>query len=182
MILSIVSFPAKSLRHPAREVPAAAFGTRLLADQAEKMLAACEHYKGIGLAAQQVGYDLALAIVPLMIEGKRTLTCVANPQIVEAGPLIKGEEACLSFGSVQPLSQPLAPSWVLLRAQSMDGQLIGERVEGYAARAVFHECEHLAGRLLVDRVPSPWRKMFLKKVEEVVQVRQHGRAAPPSLR
>jgi peptide deformylase len=167
--LPIVSWPAPGLRRPARLVPPAAFGTRLLAEQASQMLATCEHLHGIGLAAQQVGFDLALAVVPLIEGSKRELVCVANPQLVDIGPPVPGDEACLSFAGILPLSLVPAPAWVLLRATGMDGAPIEQRVDGYAARAVFHEVEHLAGRLLCDRVKPPWRKKFLKIVEKKVQ-------------
>jgi peptide deformylase len=183
MTLPVIFYPAPGLRRLARIIPPDAFGTRLLTEQADQMVRACEELKGIGLAAQQVGFDLALAVIPLLdpyrdldLEAvKRSLVCVANPEIIDMGPPVKGEEGCLSFGGVLPLSLVVAPAWVQLRATAIDGAPIEERVDGYAARAVFHEVEHLAGRLLVDRVKPPWRKMFLKKAAEVVSY-QHSAA------
>jgi peptide deformylase len=163
-IRRLVLYPNPGLRKPARPVAEGAFGTRGLEMQATAMLEACERNKGIGLAAQQVGYDLALAAIPVTRSGKLGLEVIANLAIDVRGPDVLEEEGCLSLLGVQ--TAVLAPCWVEWHGRSVDGQNVGQRATGYAARAVAHEADHLEGRLLVDRVKPPWRKIFLRQVDK----------------
>jgi peptide deformylase len=160
----LVLYPNPGLRKPARPVAEGAFGTRALEVQAMVMLEACERNRGIGLAAQQLGYDLSLAAIPIQGAGKLELQVVANLVILERGPDVRDEEGCLSLLGV--LAAVQAPSWVEWEGWAIDGRKLAQRATGYAARAVSHEADHLTGKLLVDRVAPPWRKIFLRQVEK----------------
>jgi peptide deformylase len=163
----IVAYPDKRLRQIARPVAPEAIGTKVLRAQAEEMKAA-------GLAHNQIGGDLALAVVPWQVPaGPKTfrwsLICVANPEIVEAGPMERGEEGCLSLAAL-PVHVD-APKWVRVRAIHVeDGATLEARIEGYPARVWAHEVDHLRGRVLADRVQPPWRRIFLKHVTKKVRV------------
>jgi peptide deformylase len=162
----LVYYPSEALRRPARAVAHPALGTHSLETQAAAMLQACEAHRGLGLAAQQVGLDLALAVIPLLRgQEAHRLYAVANLEVLERGPEVFGEEGCLSLYSV--LAQARAPSWVRCRGiDVLTGAPFEETVRGYAARAVVHEADHLVGRLLLDRLNAPWKKLFLRQVEK----------------
>ena len=165
-ISPIVRYPSKGLRNPVRHLSKAAIGSHSLSTQAASMLDVCTKERGLGLAAQQVGLDVSLAVIPLYSGGEKPiLVVVANLEITERGPDELGEEGCLSLYSV--FAQVTAPSWV--RAKGIDalsGEPFDEVIHGYAARAVSHEVDHLAGKLLIDRIKSPWRKIFARQVDK----------------
>ncbi len=137
--------------------PVRAFGTAELAalvdDMHETMVAA----NGAGLAAPQIGVDLQLVIFGFEHNQRYPeapplpLTVLLNPQIT---PLsedeVDGWEGCLSV----PGLRGLVPRWTRIRYTGLDlqGRAIEREAEGFHARVVQHECDHLIGRLYPTRM------------------------------
>lgn len=137
--------------------PVRAFGTAELAalvdDMHETMVAA----NGAGLAAPQIGVDLQLVIFGFEHNQRYPeapplpLTVLLNPQIT---PLsedeVDGWEGCLSV----PGLRGLVPRWTRIRYSGLDlqGRAIEREAEGFHARVVQHECDHLIGRLYPTRM------------------------------
>jgi peptide deformylase len=158
-LLEIRKFPDPILRKVAE--PVTDFGPalgRLVADMAEAMYAE----PGVGLAAPQVGISLRLFIADGAIFGftdGRTLV-VANLEILSAEGEQTGEEGCLSFpGVYEPVTRPLR---CRIRAQGLDGAAFEMSCEELACRAIFHELDHLEGRLLIDYL-SPLKRQLVRK-------------------
>lgn len=101
---------------------------------------------GVGLAAPQVGI-LKRAVVIDVGDGKIELI---NPVITEEEGTQNGSEGCLSvpgvFGEVE------RPYKVTVKAQDRNGNEISVTGEELLARAICHECEHLEGKLFLERV------------------------------
>ena len=125
----------------------------LVADLLDTMAAA----DGAGLAAPQIGVNLAVVIFgfdhneryPDAPEVPRTV--LVNPQIEALGPEIEEDwEGCLSV----PGLRGVVPRWVRIRYRGFDpfGQPIDREAEGFHARVVQHECDHLIGTLYPMRV------------------------------
>jgi peptide deformylase len=115
---------------------------RLMDDMAETMVKA----PGVGLAAPQVG-ALVRVIVALREE---TSLQVANPQIVRREGHVEGIEGCLSLPQLQgPVVRPEA---IRLRGVDREGEERTWDLEGWLARIVCHETDHLDGKLFLDRV------------------------------
>jgi len=125
----------------------------LVADLLETMTAA----DGAGLAAPQIGVDLAVVIFgfdhneryPDAPEVPRTV--LVNPQIEPLGPEIEEDwEGCLSV----PGLRGVVPRWARIRYRGFDpfGQPIDRVADGFHARVVQHECDHLIGTLYPMRV------------------------------
>ena len=125
----------------------------LIADLNETML----HHDGAGIAAPQIGVDLRVVI----FGGKPTprypeslgvpYTVLINPEWRPIGDNeVEGWEGCLSV----PGLRGLVHRWQRLhyRGFDVDGQLIERSVEGFHARVVQHECDHLDGILFPMRV------------------------------
>ncbi len=137
--------------------PVTAFATpelrALIADMFETMEAA----NGAGLAAPQIGVDLQLVIFgfdrneryPDAAPVPRTV--LLNPQIEVLGDAEEeGWEGCLSV----PGLRGIVPRWSRIRYRGVDpeGQPIEREAEGFHARVVQHECDHLIGRLYPTRM------------------------------
>lgn len=130
---------------------------RLVDDLLETMYAA----KGVGLAANQVGVARRVAVVDVGQDTPAPLVLV-NPRIVGRGDETDvAEEGCLSipdiFGDVE------RPKGVILEALDRDGKPYRLETDGYQARAIQHEIDHLDGVLFLDHLSAVKRGLLLSK-------------------
>ncbi len=121
----------------------------LLTDLQDTMQAA----NGAGLAAPQIGVDLQVVIFGSGEFNPRYPEAPVVPRTVLINPVLtplsedeeEGWEGCLSV----PGMRGVVPRFKRLRYQGFDevGQPIDRTVEGFHARVVQHECDHLIGKL-----------------------------------
>ncbi len=137
---------------------------RLAADMRETMLAA----PGVGLAAPQVGVTRRMIVVHLPAgyaeEGDPEIDwTLINPEIVRAQGREVDQEGCLSI-----------PGWVgdvaradriTVKGMDLDGKGVRIKAEGWAARVLQHEIDHLDGILYVDRLEPD---TTLRRVSDLV--------------
>jgi peptide deformylase len=137
--------------------PVQHFGTpelhALITDLFDTMAAA----NGAGLAAPQIGVDLAVVIFGVT-HTDRYPDAPPVPQTVLINPIItplsldeeEGWEGCLSV----PGLRGIVPRWSRIRYTGFDphGQPIDREAEGFHARVVQHECDHLIGKLYPMRI------------------------------
>jgi peptide deformylase len=125
----------------------------LISDLFETMRAA----QGAGLAAPQIGVDLAVVVFgfqrnPRYVEAPAVPeTVLINPHITPLGELQEEDwEGCLSV----PGLRGVVPRFARIRYSGFDvrGQLLEHEVEGFHARVVQHECDHLIGKLYPMRI------------------------------
>lgn len=138
---------------------------RLVADMEETMAAA----GGVGLAAPQVGVNQRLVIFGFE-KSERYPGAMAVPYTVLINPVLtplsgeeeEGWEGCLSV----PGLRGWVPRWKRLRYQGfgLDGKTIEREVEGFHARVVQHECDHLDGLLYPMRVRDFRRFGFVEEL------------------
>lgn len=124
---------------------------------------------GVGLAAPQVQENLRLVIYEIgdnpryeNLEVDSGPTVLVNPRIVERSERREEDwEGCLSL----PRLRGRVPRhrWVKVRAHGREGEKIERRVEGFEARVIQHEIDHLDGRLFVDRMDSMASLCFLRE-------------------
>ena len=126
----------------------------LITDMFDTMRAA----NGAGLAAPQIGVDLQLVIFGTDTVNPRYPDAPAVPRTVLLNPVITplggeeedGWEGCLSV----PGLRGVVPRWARIRYTGFDqyGDAIDRTVDGFHARVVQHECDHLIGKLYPMRV------------------------------
>jgi peptide deformylase len=168
-ILPIRVYPDPVLRVKCREVTQLDERLQKLAsDMVETMYAA----PGVGLAAPQVGVELRLAVVDVsMGEDPSMLRVLVNPEILERSGLDSEVEGCLSLPGINDKVD--RPTAVTVRAQDLKGQPFELQAEGFFARAICHEIDHLDGILFTDHLRGLRReraKRQLKKLAEELQV------------
>lgn len=130
---------------------------RLVDDMFETMRAA----KGVGLAANQIGIARRVAVVDVGDEDPGELVLI-NPRIVESGTeQATAEEGCLSIPEIY--SDVDRPDSIVLEALDREGKPYRITVNGYKARAVQHEIDHLDGILFLDRLSAVKRGLLLAK-------------------
>ena len=137
--------------------PVTAFGTDSLRTLVAEMLETMEAAGGVGLAAPQIGMDLRLVIFGFECSERYPdapavpFTVLANPVLTPLSDEIEeGWEGCLSV----PGLRGWVPRFRYLRysGQDIEGNVIEREVEGFHARVVQHECDHLDGILYPMRV------------------------------
>lgn len=107
---------------------------------------------GIGLAANQIGLDLRLAVIKIKREDEEPLSIVIiNPEIVEKSGALYEEEGCLSFPGL--FAKIRRSAKVKMRAINEKGMPIEINAEGLFAKAVQHELDHLDGVVFISRLP-----------------------------
>src|SRR5690606_4792681 len=125
-----------------------------------------------GLAAPQIGI-LRRLIVMDCGEG---LIELINPEIMEMKGEQKGTEACLSFPGFYGYVK--RANYVKLRTLNRQGEQIIIEGEGYLARCMQHEIDHLNGILFVDHVKEKWlyHEQTRQKIEvlEVIRIANQG--------
>jgi peptide deformylase len=137
--------------------PVVAFDTPELHALVADMFDTMEAADGAGLAAPQIGVDLQLVIFGFTRSERypdappvpRTVLC--NPEIEPlSDALEEGWEGCLSV----PGLRGVVPRWSRIRYRGLDpaGTPIEREAEGFHARVVQHECDHLIGRLYPTRM------------------------------
>lgn len=141
---SIVKIGDDTLRKVCR--PQEKFDLRLailLKDMAETMYKA----EGVGLAGPQVGILRRVAVIDVT-EDHSGLVELINPEIIEREGTQTGREGCLSVPGRQGVVT--RPMKVKVRYQNRKGQRMELETEGFEARAICHELDHLDGKLYVD--------------------------------
>lgn len=142
------------LAQPVRE-----FGTPALQALLTDLLDTIAAAKGVGLAAPQIGVDLQVVLFGFE-RNERYPDAPAVPRTVLVNPVITpldglddsedGWEGCLSV----PGLRGLVPRWKRIHYSGfdLDGRPIEREAEGFHARVVQHECDHLIGRLYPTRM------------------------------
>ncbi|HUA78686.1 MAG TPA: peptide deformylase [Acetobacteraceae bacterium] len=160
-ILPIVIAPARILKTKTRRVgpaDAAAVGALL-----PRMFATMYHAPGIGLAAPQVGVDLAVTVIDLMPDDKPNPIALINPEIVAASAeLAAREEGCLSLPG--QYAEVTRPARVKVRYEDPSGARHEIEAEGLLAACLQHEIDHLNGILFVDHLSALKRNIILRRL------------------
>ena len=115
----------------------------LLKDMADTMYKA----EGVGIAAPQVGILRRIAVVDVTEDHSGLLEMV-NPEIIEREGKQTGREGCLSVPGRQGVVT--RPMKVKARFQDKNGDYYELETEGFEARAICHELDHLDGTLYID--------------------------------
>jgi len=150
---------------------------------AADMLDTMRSQDGVGLAAQQVGVALQLAVVDIRevedrpskmwINGEEVdplplmPMVLINPELVLSKERESGREGCLSFPKMS--ADILRSIRVQCRAQKLDGTEHLFEAEGFLARALQHEVDHLNGVLFIDRMSSATKASFAGKLKRLMR-------------
>ncbi|MCT4660378.1 MAG: peptide deformylase [Tissierellales bacterium] len=148
-IRKLRTVPDPILRKKTREVEK--IDERLLT-LLDDMLETMAEEEGVGLAAPQIGILKRIAVIDI---GDGPVKLV-NPYIVEMSGSEIAMEACLSVpgesGAVE------RPTWVKVKYLDLDGVEKFFEAEGFFARAVCHELDHLDGVLYIDKLVEEEQK------------------------
>jgi peptide deformylase len=176
MILKVVKYGSPVLRKKGARIESVTPEIKkLVADMFETMYA----YKGVGLAAQQIGQAMQITVIDVRgvtdrpstmeINGKSVEVeehmplVLINPELTLVGDAVAGPEGCLSFPEV--FADITRPQFVDVKAMNEKGKPIEFRAGGLLSRAVQHEWDHLHGILFIDRMEKKTKEELRSDLE-----------------
>jgi peptide deformylase len=127
-----------------------------------------EAKNGVGLAAPQIGISMRIAVIDLSL-GKDVdnILTVVNPRIIETEGESIEEEGCLSIPEIS--QKVIRAERVKIRFTDMKGREKDYEAEGFIARVIQHEIDHLDGILFIDRIGVVRRALISKKLRELAK-------------
>jgi peptide deformylase len=133
---------------------------------AREMLDTMQREEGVGLAAPQVGRSIRLFVVKADDGVERVFI---NPQIVATSTeTVVYEEGCLSIPKMY--EDVVRPERITIQARNEKGRRFNLEADGFLARVIQHEYDHLEGVLFIDRIDADKKakieQKFLKKAEK----------------
>lgn len=184
-IRKIAQIGAPVLRQVARSVTRQELETPALQQFIDDLIETMRDANGAGLAANQVYEPVQICAIEVgnnpryPYKPKIPLTVLVNPVIEPLDPeAFANYEGCLSVPDLRGVVERHVQ--VRVRAWDRDGQEIDRVVKGLSAGTFQHECDHLAGKLFVDRVTDPttftsWKEFdrhqlapFVERVKQLV--------------
>jgi len=140
---------------------------------ANHMMEAMLKAPGVGLAANQVG--ILKQIVTINFEdkenNKKINYILFNPSIIQYSKETSlMEEGCLSLpDQYADVERPIE---IILEYMDEKEKVIKKQIDGYEARILQHEIDHLSGKLFVDYLSSLKRNMLIKKVKKIQKIKK----------
>ncbi len=144
--LTILTNPNPLLRRKGRDLSYVELSSSKIQALIKDMVRTMYEADGVGLAALQIGENINLAVIA--VNGGELV--LANPKIKRYGLLKeKGEEGCLSVPGVWGIVK--RSKNIKVEAMGGDGKIFKFRANGFFARVVQHEVDHLNGILFIDK-------------------------------
>ena len=171
MILPIYVYGQPVLREEAQDITSDYPNLKeLIANMFETM----DRADGVGLAAPQIGLPIRVVVIDLDVlsdekpEFKDFKRAYINPHILETGgDMVSMEEGCLSLPGIhESVKRPDR-----IHVQYLDEEMNShdEWVEGYLARVMQHEFDHLDGVMFIDHLSALRKQMIRGKLNSMVK-------------
>ena len=166
-LLPIRVFPDPVLTTPTTEVTEI---DGALASLCDSMIETMYDAPGVGLAANQVGVSLQVAVIDVSSRDekgpKRPLVVLINPELLSQEGSVVAEEGCLSIPDFSENVKRAAR--VKVRALDREGKPFELEADGLMAKALQHEIDHLNGILFVDRLSPLKKSIFRRKIKKAL--------------
>jgi len=124
------------------------------------MFETMEAYKGVGLAAPQVGINEQIFVVDT---GKEVFVAI-NPKIIKSAGTELMEEGCLSIPRV--LVDVKRPKTVWVEFTDQENRVVRVQLNGLVGRVFQHEFDHLQGKLILDYLPPKDRLRITSQIKK----------------
>ncbi len=119
---------------------------------------------GVGLAAPQIGAPYRIFVIDLSVgrvPSERII--LINPEFVRREGMQLVEEGCLSVPGFH--ATVCRPKTLTIRGLDRDGRERIVNADGFLARAIQHEMDHLDGVLFIDRIRPVQRRLILRRID-----------------
>jgi peptide deformylase len=171
--LKIIHYPDPRLLKRSRSVERFDDDLKRLAD---RMFQLMREFRGVGLAAPQVGLNIRMFVMnPTGQPGDDRV--YVNPELLDLEGEEEAEEGCLSLPDVHV--NVLRAAVAQIKARDLDGKPIEQQEAGYVARIWQHETDHLNGTLLTDRMGAVARMTHRRVLKDLEAEYAAEHPAPP---
>ncbi len=169
-ILKVARLGHPVLRLVAEPIPPEDISSPLVQQLIDDMIETMDEYDGAGLAAPQVHVSAQLVVFEVENNPRYpdaesvALTVLINPQITPISDEIEEDwEGCLSL----PDLRGRVPRHTKVRVEAFDrdGNKLNYVAKGFEARVAQHECDHLWGKVYVDRMTSMESLTFMREFQ-----------------
>lgn len=168
MILKVARLGHPVLRQIAEPVPPDQITTAAVQHFIDDMIETMYEYDGAGLAAPQVHVSQQIVVMEVTKNPRYPeapdvpLTVYINPGITALTEATDEDwEGCLSVPGMR--GRVPRPTNIRLRAYDRHGKRVNFVAEGFHARVIQHECDHLEGKVFIDRMRDTSSLMFLEE-------------------
>ena len=169
-LLEVIRLGHPVLRSVAEPVPKEWFAGGRLEELGQNLSRTMLEEEGVGLAAPQVAEELRLFAYWLPAQGGNPEiepTIVVNPEIRLVDPELEEDwEGCLSIPGLRGLV-PRARR-IKVKGRTVDGQTLSFTADGFQARVIQHEFDHLDGVVFLDRMTSVRSLAFEEEWERYI--------------
>jgi peptide deformylase len=171
--LQLVTFPHPVLRHKSK--PIVRVDAELL-DLVNQMFEIMYDFRGVGLAANQVALPIRLFVANPSGDRKEKEQEMVfiNPVINKPKGTVEAEEGCLSLPGIN--ANVLRSKSLEVNAYDLQGNEIAGPVDGFLARIVQHELDHLDGVMFIDRLTEEGQRPLHDDLAKLVRRFDEGRS------
>lgn len=174
--LKIVKIGNSILRNATGRVDSACLKDRRFRKLLKDMAVTMRYYRGVGLAANQVGKTMSVFVLGWQANsrypdaGKVAFRVYINPRIVEYSKETEnGWEGCLSIPAYRGLVR--RSTKVTIEAVDEEGMPVRQTASGFLARVIQHEADHLKGLVYLDRMEDRRNWMHLEEFSRAFGVK-----------
>lgn len=121
---------------------------------------AMDHYRGVGVAANQLGLDQRIFVY----DDEGVVKWMCNPVLSDPEGEVRMDEGCLSVPGLY--FETARAEAVTVTSVGIDGVPMSFRAEGFLARIMQHETDHLNGLLYLDRLDEDLRRQAMREIRE----------------
>ena len=158
--LKLIPYPHPTLRHQSKPIVRV---DKDLKDLVDEMFDIMYEFRGVGLAANQVNLPIRLFIAnPSGDKEEGPELVFINPVITKAKGSAEAEEGCLSLPGIN--ANVKRNKSLNVNAYGIDGAEINTEVDGFLARIIQHEIDHLDGVLFIDRLAEEIRRPIADQI------------------
>jgi len=145
-----------------RETEAVTVFDKSLNQFLENMIETMHEKDGIGLAAPQIGHSKKVLVVDISpMDEDESPRAFINPEIIDSWGESVLEEGCLSIPEVR--EEVVRPEGIEVQYQNPKGEKRVEKYEGWMARVLQHEIDHINGVLFIDLISPIKTKLFFEQ-------------------
>ncbi len=165
VVLQIVKYPSRILLTPTRPVEKI---DESIKEIVQNMFNTMYAAPGIGLAANQVGIPLQIAVIDIAQDNEqKDPRVLINPQVIASEGTQCEEEGCLSVpGFAETVERP---AFMKVSALDLEGEPSIVEGDGLMARALSHEIDHLNGKVFLYHVSLLKRELIKKRIKKMMK-------------
>ncbi len=168
-VKEVIRMGHPTLREVAEEVSVEEISTPEFRSLIQDMFETMDEQEGIGIAAPQINVKKQVAIVGIINEDDEIdALVVINPKITPLTKELAGNwEGCLSVPGLRGYVE--RPDHIKVQFLDLEGKENNMEFSGFPAIVFQHECDHLEGKLYVDRIKDPTKLSYLEEYCEFIE-------------